>query len=60
MLCCHITFKYQKILNVHFKSTLLLKREVQLKNVLFTWSLHNIIEDRRGRYDRQDRIDRKR
>ena len=56
MLCCHITFKYQKILNVHYKSTLLLKREVQLKNVLFTWSLHNIIEDRRGRYDMIDRI----
>ena len=39
------------------------KRKVQLKNVLFTWPLHNIIEDRRGRWDMidrigQDRIDR--
>ena len=55
MLCCHITFK-SKIFNVHCESTFLLKRNAQLKIVLFTWPLHNIIEDRRGRQDMTDRI----
>ena len=47
-----------KILNVNCKSTFLLKRKAQLKNVQLTQPLHNIIEHRRGRLVMIDRIDR--